>query len=190
MDYVHLLGASNGPQSARVLFVGEAPGRLGAARTGVPFSGDASGHRFERLLHVAGLRREDVFITNAVLCNPLSDGHNRRPSTSEVADCADFLAEQIRMVDPAVVVALGNVALGALRRLAPHDLALDRHAGRPHLWQGRLLVPLYHPGPRAAVHRHPAQQESDWHRLGRLVRRLGLVPLNMSDKGRATTHRA
>ena len=171
MDWVHVLGAASGPLSARVLIVGEAPGRLGAARTGVPFSGDASGRRFQRLLEAAGLRREDVFVTNAVLCTPLDGGRNRRPTSTELSRCSGFLAEQIRLVEPALVVALGDVALGALRRVAPHHLSLRRDVGEAYPWGPRLLMPLYHPSPRAAVHRPLARQENDWLRLGRLVRR-------------------
>ena len=75
-----VLSPANGSAGAGVLFVGEAPGRFGAGRTGVPFQGDVAGQRFERLLAEAGLRRAEVFVTNAVLCNPrTADGRNDRP---------------------------------------------------------------------------------------------------------------
>src|SRR5919202_821569 len=76
-----VLGPGNGSPRARILLVGEAPGRLGAERTGVPFTGDASGRRLDALLAAAGWRRADVFVTNAVLCNPRDTrGCNRPPS--------------------------------------------------------------------------------------------------------------
>jgi uracil-DNA glycosylase family 4 len=170
MAHCHTLGRSNGPPDARVLFVGEAPGRLGAGRSGVPFEGDQSGRRFETLLAAAGLERRCVFVTNAVLCNPLdASGRNRRPLISEVARCLPFLRQQIEAVDADFVVALGGVALAALARLAPHGLSLRRDCGRPLRWHGRTLVPLYHPGRRALVHRPEGLQLDDWRRLGEIV---------------------
>src|SRR5215204_1003719 len=65
-----VLSIANGSPDARVMFIAEAPGRRGGEVTGVPLSRDASGLRFSRLLSLAGLSRDQVFITNAVLCNP------------------------------------------------------------------------------------------------------------------------
>jgi uracil-DNA glycosylase family 4 len=167
MAHCHTLGATNGPPRARVMLVGEAPGRYGAGRSGVPFRGDEAGRRFESLLAVAGLTREDVFVTNAVLCNPLdASGRNRRPKASEVERCGAFLQRQIELVEPEVVVALGVVALEALGHIEPHGLTLREGCGRAVEWLGRRLVPLYHPGRRALVHRDEASQREDWRRLG------------------------
>jgi uracil-DNA glycosylase family 4 len=170
MAHCHTLGEANGPADARVLFVGEAPGRFGAGRSGVPFQGDESGRRFEALLAIAGLSRDGVFITNAVLCNPLdAQGRNRRPSTTEVRRCSAFLRRQIEVQDPAVVVALGGVALEALGAIQPHGLSLRESCAEAAPWLGRTLVPLYHPGRRALVHRDGASQQADWRRVGELV---------------------
>jgi uracil-DNA glycosylase family 4 len=170
MAHCHTLGATSGPARARVLFVGEAPGRYGAGRSGVPFHGDESGRRFESLLAVAGLTREDVFVTNAVLCNPLdASGRNRRPKASEVAQCGGFLRRQIEVVDPEVVVTLGVVALDALGRIEAHGLTLRDGCGEATEWLGRRLIALYHPGRRALVHRDDAAQREDWRRLGRML---------------------
>ncbi len=170
MAHCHTLGAANGSPKARVLFVGEAPGRYGAGRSGVPFHGDESGRRFESLLAVARLTREDVFVTNAVLCNPLdASGRNRRPKTSEIAMCREFLRRQIEVIDPEVVVALGVVALEALGRIEAHGVTLRAGCGRSADWLGRRVVALYHPGRRALVHRDEASQREDWRRLGEMV---------------------
>jgi uracil-DNA glycosylase family 4 len=167
MAYCHTLGTTNGMPRARVMLVGEAPGRYGAGRSGVPFRGDEAGRRFESLLAVAGLTREDVFVTNAVLCNPLdASGRNRRPKASEVERCGAFLQRQIELVEPEVVVALGVVAVEALGHIEPHGLTLREGCGRAVEWLGRRLVPLYHPGRRALVHRDEASQREDWRRLG------------------------
>lgn len=174
MAYSHVLGPSNGPIEARLIVVGEAPGRLGAARTGVPFQGDRSGERLDALFEAAALNRSEVFITNAVLCNPLDDTaggpRNRRPRASEVARCGTFLDRTLATVDAPVVVALGGVALSALDRIEAHGLThVSAVAGQPRPWAGRILVPLVHPSPRTQGRRGWAQQLEDWEQLGRLV---------------------
>lgn len=152
-----------GPANARFFFVGEAPGRLGAGRTGVPFLGDEAGRRFERLLATTGLTRSDVYVTNAVRCLPLdSAGRNRRPRPTEIAACAPWLAREIAAVDPTVVVALGAVALRALASIEPHSLALAADVATRNPWHGRTLIALYHPGARAALHRPWPLQVEDW----------------------------
>jgi uracil-DNA glycosylase family 4 len=112
-----------------------------------------------------------VFVTNAVLCNPLdASGNNRRPSVREVKACLGHLRGQIEAVDPQSVVALGGVSLDALGRIEAHGLVLGDACGLARPWFGRSLVALYHPGRRAIVHRSIAAQEEDWRRLGELVR--------------------
>jgi uracil-DNA glycosylase family 4 len=166
MDRVHVLSAANGPLDAKFMFVAEAPGRLGAARTGVPLTSDRSGRRFEAFLAVAGIERECCFVTNAVLCNPLNArGNNRPPRAGEVAACGGFLREQLDAVRAPVVVALGRVALDALGRTERHGLSLSRDVGRAVAWRGRTLVALYHPGVRSTMARSQALQEEDWKNL-------------------------
>lgn len=154
----------NGPLSARVMFIGEAPGRKGADRTRIPFSGDQSGKNLDRFLASVPLTRDQVFITSAALCNPrTATGANRRPTPKETANCSDFLRRTIELIDPPVVVTLGSVALDALRRIHYHDFVLKEAIGKIHRWDGRLLVPLYHPSPQVlASHRREAQQLSDY----------------------------
>jgi uracil-DNA glycosylase family 4 len=162
-----VLSAANGPVPAEVLLIGEAPGRFGAGRTGVPFLGDEAGRRFELLLAAAGLTRAEVFISNAILCLPLdSRARNRTPNRGELANCAPWLSRTIDVVAPQLVVAIGRVALEALRRIAPHGLQLS-DAGRPPVeWGARRLAVAYHPGARAQVHRSWDDQLDDWRALG------------------------
>ena len=168
-----VLSRANGAPGARVLFLAEAPGRRGGEVTGVPLTRDASGKRFTRMLELAGIDRTGVFITNAVLCNPRApDGRNRPPTTAELAACSSWLAAQVEVVDPRVIVTLGATALRALARLEPHPYTLREHVGTPLPWAGRLLVPLYHPSPRAGLSRSYAQQDEDFRALGVLLRRL------------------
>ena len=169
-----VLGAANGRPGARVMFIGEAPGRRGGERTGVPFSGDRTGRNFTALLARAGLARDEVFITNAILCNPRDErGRNRAPRREELHACRSLLARQLALVDAPVVVPLGAVALAALDAIERHGLRLREAVGRGHRWAGRLLVPLYHPGPRAQLHRPFAVQCEDFVALGRIARDIG-----------------
>jgi uracil-DNA glycosylase len=156
---------------ARVLFVGEAPGRQGGDRTRVPFSGDQSGRNFSRFLASIKLTREEIFITNAALCNPRSEsGANRKPTRVEVANCSEFLRRQIDVVDPAVVVTLGAVSLAALATVEYHRLSLKVNVGQIYEWCGRLLVPLYHPSPQVlASHRRERAQLEDYKSVRRAL---------------------
>ena len=170
MGCAPVLSVRNGPAPARLMFVAEAPGRLGGAITGIPLSADETGRRFARWLGAAGIERSSVFVTNAVLCNPLdARGRNRPPRRRERANCAAWLARQVDAVAPAIVVALGAVALAALGEIAPHGLTLRSDLGRPVPWQGRTLVALYHPSPRTRAARTDGQHASDYRALAALV---------------------
>jgi DNA polymerase len=164
------IGPANGPLDASVLFVAEAPGRLGADRTGVPLSGDQTGRNFDALLANAGIDRAGVFVTNAVLCNPRQpDGRNDRPRAAELRNCSEHLRAQIDLLDPVWVVSLGQVALDALAAIEPHDRVLARDVATPIPWYGRHLVPLYHPGPRAVARRGFGQHAADYAALASLL---------------------
>lgn len=148
------------------MFVGEAPGRLGADQTAIPFHGDNTGNNFERLLQDAGLDRNAVFVTNAVLCNPKDGlGNNATPGHTEIRNCSSFLRQQIDLVDPRIVVGLGQTALSALSLVDHHSLVLGRDVATLTPWYGRLLMPLYHPGPRAMIHRSYQLQLEDYVQL-------------------------
>ena len=166
-----VLSERNGRPGALVMFVGEAPGRQGGDRTRVPFSGDQSGRNFSRYIASVGLRREQLFITNAALCNPRSEtGANRKPTRLEVENCSRFLRRQLEVVDPSVVVTLGAVSLAALRAVEYHPFTLKENVGQVHAWHGRLLVPLYHPSPQVlASHRREAAQLEDYKQVARAL---------------------
>jgi uracil-DNA glycosylase family 4 len=172
MAHSHVLGPANGALDAKVIFVAEAVGRRGGAVTGVPLTRDESGKRFAAFLAVAGLRRDDVFVTNAVLCNPLdASGRNRAPTTLEVERCRRFLVRTLDLVPAPIIVTLGRVALESLRAIAPHEAQLPRDAGTSIAWRGRMLVPIYHPSRQSTLHRSQLDQEDDWRRLGLILRR-------------------
>ncbi len=163
-DRLAVLSHLNGSIRPEIMFIAEAPGRNGADRTRIPFHGDKSGETFERLLQSIGLTRAGIFITNTVLCSPRKpSGANDKPTRAEIANCSGFLARQIELIDPPVIATLGAVALDALRSIAPHNLTLREHAASIARWNGRLVVPLYHPSPQVIITvRNAQQQQSDF----------------------------
>jgi uracil-DNA glycosylase family 4 len=147
-----VLSELNGSIDARVMFIGEAPGRKGADRTRVPFSGDQSGKNFDRFLDSIGLKRSEIFITSAALCNPRKEsGANRRPAASELLNCSTFLRRTIALVNPSIVVTLGGVALEALKLVHYHGFTLKKDAAKVRRWNDRMLIPLYHPSPQVLI---------------------------------------
>jgi len=167
-----VLSELNGPVDARVMFIGEAPGRKGADRTRVLFSGDQSGQNFERFLASIGLPRGEIFITSAALCNPRkASGANRRPTAGELRNCSDFLGRTIEIIEPRVIVTLGGAALDALKLLHYHEFNLKNDAARIRRWNGKLLVPLYHPSPQVLItSRKEAAQLRDYRVVARAMR--------------------
>ena len=163
-DRSAVLSSLNGSLDAKVIFIGEAPGRKGADRTRVPFAGDQSGVNLDRFLNSIGLERQQIFITSAALCNPRTEsGSNRRPTQKEIANCSDFLRRTLEMVNPRIVVTLGSVALEALKRIHYHEFTLKESAAQILRWNGRVLVPIYHPSPQVlASHRREAEQLKDY----------------------------
>ena len=173
-----VLSDRNGSPNARIMFIGEAPGRKGADRTRVPFSGDQSGANFDRFLGSINLTRKEIFITSAALCNPRSEsGANRKPAQKELANCSTFLRRTIDVVNPRMIVTLGSVALEALKRIQYHELNLKTAASQIHSWNDRVLVPVYHPSPQVlASHRREAEQLRDY----QIVKR-GLTAIGKND---------
>ena len=165
-DLPAVLSSQNGSIYTDLLFVAEAPGRFGAGRTGIPFHGDRSGNNFELLLDHAGLKRKDIFITNAVLCNPLKSGNNRRPSIKEMENCSSFLQDLIDLIVPKVISTLGGVGLEAVNRLFGTRYKLADVVAQPLSVCEFTLFPLYHPSPRVVyTHRSLNQQKRDFKKL-------------------------
>ncbi len=129
-----------GAPDADVVFVGEAPGAR-EDEQGVPFVG-RSGQLLDRLLaEELGVERSDVYIANVVKCRPPD---NRDPRPDEIAACRPWLAHQLDLVDPAVIVTLGNFASRLLLDTATGITKLrgaDYRYGNPP----RHLVPTFHP---------------------------------------------
>jgi len=161
-----VLGPQNGSIDSDILFVAEAPGRFGAGRTGVPFSGDKSGDNFEALIAHIGLIRQDIFITNAVLCNPLANGNNRRPTAQEINNCSSYLKSVLELMQPRIVVTLGGVGLEAINRILDTRYKLPEVIGKPQRTKCFTLLALYHPSPRVTNWKRPLSvQKRDFKKI-------------------------
>ncbi len=129
---------------AALMFVGEAPGADEDAQ-GEPFVGRA-GQLLTRIIQTMGLSREQVYIANILKCRPDTPGQtsgNRRPTATEMATCLPYLLEQIALIRPRVIVALGATALeGLFGKTGP---ALTRTRGTWLSFQDLPVMPTYHP---------------------------------------------
>ena len=169
-DRKKVLSSVNGNINSKVMFIAEAPGRLGAECTGIPLYGDRTGENFEMLLSNIGWSRDDVFITNAILCNPQDeDGNNATPTAKEISNCSYFLSMTIELINPEVVVTLGIKALEAIKYIDQHDYTLRESVASLQPWNKRFIYPLYHMSPRAAIHRSMIQQRADFIKLSHAV---------------------
>ena len=171
-DKQAVLSEMNGNIDPRVMFIAEAPGRQGADRTRKPFWGDKSGENFQVLLDSINLKREDIFITNSVLCSPRKpSGANRKPKKSEINNCASFLEKTLEVINPRVIATLGIVALEALKAIEYHELKLKNDVAKLVDWNSVKLLPLYHPSPQVfAAHRRVGQQLKDYEVLRKAIK--------------------
>jgi uracil-DNA glycosylase len=170
-DKKAVLSEMNGNINPKVLFLAEAPGRQGADRTRRPFYGDKSGENFQKLLDSIGLKREDIFITNSVMCSPrTATDANRSPKKSEIKNCSTFLQKQLQIIEPKIVATLGSVALEALKIIEYHEISLKNGVGKSFAWNDKILVPLYHPSPQViASHRRLHEQLDDFKVLQKMI---------------------
>jgi uracil-DNA glycosylase len=126
-----------GDINARVMFVGEGPGRT-EDETGRPFVGRA-GELLAKMIGAMGLSREQVYIANVVKCRP---PENRTPTPDEVATCTPYLERQLEIIRPQAIVTLG---LPASRYLLSSNLAMGKLRGQWHSWRGIPVMPTFHP---------------------------------------------
>jgi DNA polymerase len=126
-----------GNDRPRILFIGEGPGAE-EDEQGLPFVGRA-GQLLTGLIKAMGLVREDVYITNVVKCRPPG---NRNPEPDEIAACRPILKRQIELLDPRLIVTLGNVPLKALN---PDAGGITRERGRVFAYGRWRVLPTFHP---------------------------------------------
>ncbi len=141
----------DGNPEARVIFVGEAPGRDEDLQ-GLPFVGRAGG-LLSKIIHAMGFKRSEVYIANVVKCRP---PENRTPSDDEISCCSPFLKRQISAISPQVVVALGRVAAQAV--LGRGD-SIQSLRGRFYDALDCKVMVTYHP---AYLLRNPDAKREVW----------------------------
>jgi len=125
------------PAKCKVVIIGEAPGK-NEDEQGIPFVG-RSGKILNSLLEGIGLSREDVFITNTVLCRP---PENRDPKRDELANCRDRLDETIAILNPKVVITLGNFATKYMLKTKE---GITKLRGQGYIIDGITIIPMLHP---------------------------------------------
>ncbi len=153
-----------GNPRARVVFVGEGPGRDEDLQ-GEPFVGRAGQLLTDIIEKGMRLSRADVYICNVVKCRP---PQNRNPEPDEVATCSPFLHRQIELVGPEVLVTLGKFAAHALLST---DTPITRLRGQWQDFRGIPVMPTFHP---AYLLRNPAEKKTVWQDIKLVMTRLGL----------------
>lgn len=141
-----------GDLNAQVIFIGEAPGRLGADITGIPFTRDKSGKILQRMLHMIGMKEsheesdspvlKNAYITNIIRCNPRNaDNNNGTPDHIEISNCASYLEQEIKIINPFMLVPLGLTA----SKVFLGNSFTGKCFGYIFSDGNRCLFPLWHP---------------------------------------------
>ena len=167
-----------GSIDAQLMFVGEAPG-ADEDEQGEPFVGKA-GQLLTKIIQATGLSRADVYIANILKCRPDTPGQtagNRKPTSDEMATCIPYLHEQIDLIRPKVIVALGATAVEGL---LGKTLGITKLRGTWKTYRGTPLMPTYHP---AYLLRNQAMSEKRkvWEDMLAVMEKLGMP---ISDKQR------
>lgn len=131
----------DGPADAEIMFIGEGPG-FHENEQGHPFVG-ASGKFLDQLLAQANLTRADVFIANVVKCRPPD---NRDPSAEELTACDTYLEEQIKTINPSIIVTLGRISMGKFFS----NVKISAVHGQMQKVGDHYVIPMFHPA--AALH--------------------------------------
>lgn len=160
----HLVFGVGNPR-AKVMFVGEGPGREEDLQ-GEPFVGRAGQLLTDIITKGMGLRREDVYIANVIKCRPPD---NRNPEPDEVESCEPFLMKQIELVRPQVIVALGKFAVQTLLK---DKTPITRLRGIWQDYHGIKLMPTLHP---AYLLRNPGDKKLVWEDIKKVLKELNAL---------------
>ncbi|MGD8983465.1 MAG: uracil-DNA glycosylase [Desulfobacteraceae bacterium] len=152
-----------GSTQARLVFVGEGPGRA-EDEVGLPFVGEA-GRLLTKIVNAMGLSREEVYICNVVKCRPPK---NRDPEEDEIETCLPFLKEQLNLIRPHVICTLGRIAAQAF---LGKEFKITRERGRWHSFMDIPLMPTYHP---AYLLRNPSAKRQVWDDIQKIMKHMGL----------------
>ena len=155
---------ARGSGASGLCFVGEGPGADEDAQ-GLPFVGKA-GQLLDRMIEAMGFSRDEVYVCNVVKCRP---PENRKPEPDEMAACLPYLSEQLELIAPRVIVALGATAVEGL--LGGTQGGITRLRGKWKSYRGQIdVMPTFHP---AYLLRNPAAKREVWEDLQEVLRRMG-----------------
>jgi uracil-DNA glycosylase family 4 len=168
-----------GSPDAELMFIGEAPGADEDAQA-EPFVGKA-GQLLTKIIQAMGLTRDQVYIGNILKCRPDTPGQaagNRKPTPEEMQTCIPYLHEQIDLIRPKVIVALGGTAVEGL---LGKTIGITRLRGNWRTYRGTPLMPTYHPA-YLLRNQSPLEKRRLWEDMLQVMERLGLP---ISEKQRA-----
>lgn len=151
-----------GDPKAKLMFIGEGPGRDEDLQ-GEPFVGRAGQLLTDIITKGMGLRREDVYIANVVKCRP---PENRNPEPDEVGSCEPFLKQQIDLVRPEIIIALGKFAV---QTLLQSKAPITKLRGNWHSYHGIKLMPTFHP---AYLLRNPGDKKLVWEDIKKVIKEM------------------
>lgn len=151
----------SGNENAHVMIIGEAPGK-NEDEQGLPFVGKA-GKYLDELLALAGLSREEVYIANVLKCRPPT---NRNPKADEILACAPYLRQQTALVNPKIIVTLGNFAT---RFILKNEEGITLLHGRSVPLGKFTVFPVYHPASTMYDPKKKQALESDFKKLKNLL---------------------
>ena len=167
-----------GSLEAQLMFIGEAPGADEDAQ-GEPFVGKA-GQLLTRIIEAMGLTRDSVYIANILKCRPDTPGQtagNRKPTPEEMQTCIPYLHEQIDLIGPKVIVALGGTAMEGLLG----KTGITKLRGQWHIYRGIPLMPSYHPA-YLLRNQSPIEKRRVWEDMLQVMEKLGL-PISQRQRG-------
>lgn len=154
----------DGDTQAGIVFVGEAPG-ADEDEQGLPFVGRA-GQLLTNIIKAMGLERKDVYICNILKCRPPG---NRNPLPDEIRLCEPYLKQQLQMISPRIICALGSFAAKTLLKT---ETPITLLRGRFHRYEGIKLMPTYHP---AYLLRNPSAKKQVWEDVQLIMKELNIA---------------
>ena len=168
--YVPYPDPNNAQESAQIMFVNERPGRIGTGDSGyVSFdNSDPSAKFFKECFNLINLDRKQVFITNACLCHPnYPEYTDKTPTKREFVNCHEWLARQLSIIKPKLIVTVGGTALKSMQLFFPssdqlNTFQLKKDIGKVVRDTLPWVYPLYHTSRRGRAHRDANKQKLDW----------------------------
>lgn len=152
-----------GNSKSPVVFIGEAPGVHGCDITGIPFTRDVSGEYYQSVIRSAGWTKEDVYTTNMVKCCPPG---NRKPTPTEVENCCVYLAYELAVVEPKIIVMMGDTPL---RYFFPNAGKITSVWDKKYEVGGKIFIAVPHPAYICRVQNFKKLYQESFSKIRRLV---------------------